>query len=172
MKQINNTLLRSIFAILLGLMLILWTELAILYLVMTIGVLFIFPGIISLLSYFTQRKQQSASKAIFPIESAGSILFGAWLLIMPEFFVNILMYIFGGMLLIAGIHQLITLILARKWNIIPWPFYIMPTITLAIGIIIIVYPFAVITNTFILFGATSIFYGLCEAISWLRFRKR
>ena len=46
MKQINNTLLRSIFAILLGLMLILWTELAILYLVMTIGVLFIFPGII------------------------------------------------------------------------------------------------------------------------------
>lgn len=44
MKQINNTLLRSIFAILLGLMLILWTELAILYLVMTIGVLFIFPG--------------------------------------------------------------------------------------------------------------------------------
>ena len=51
MKQINNTLLRSIFAILLGLMLILWTELAILYLVMTIGVLFIFPGIISLLFY-------------------------------------------------------------------------------------------------------------------------
>ena len=62
MKQINNTLLRSIFAILLGLMLILWTELAILYLVMTIGVLFIFPGIISLLSYFTQRKQYSRLK--------------------------------------------------------------------------------------------------------------
>ena len=30
---------------------------------------------------------------MFPIDGAGSILFGAWLVIMPEFFVNILMYL-------------------------------------------------------------------------------
>lgn len=172
MKTINSTLLRSIFALVLGLILILWTELAIIYLVMTIGVLFIIPGIISLLSYFTQKKEPLKRKTIFPIESAGSILFGIWLLIMPDFFVNILMYIFGTLLLIAGVHQLITLFIARKWSIVPWPFYIMPILIITSGIIMFTYPFEVVTNTFILFGATSIFYGVCELINWLRFRKR
>ena len=46
MKTINSGLLRSIFALALGIVLIIWPELTITYLVMTIGVLFIVPGII------------------------------------------------------------------------------------------------------------------------------
>ena len=95
MKTINSGLLRSIFALALGIVLIIWPELTITYLVMTIGVLFIVPGIISLLSYFTRKRDQLKSSIIYPIESAGSIFFGIWLLIMPGFFVNILMYIFS-----------------------------------------------------------------------------
>lgn len=172
MKTINSGLLRSIFALALGIVLIIWPELTITYLVMTIGVLFIVPGIISLLSYFTQKIDQLKSSIIYPIESAGSILFGIWLFIMPGFFVNILMYIFGALLLIAGIHQLINLIIVRKWSIVPWPFYIMPLLVLAAGIIILIYPFEVVTNTFIVFGGTAIFYGVCELINWFRFKKR
>ena len=109
---------------------------------------------------------------MFPLEGAGSILFGAWLVIMPTFFVNILMYILGALLVIAGIQQLVALISARKWSYVPWGFYIMPILILITGVMILAYPFGAAANTFIVFGIASIFYGASELINWYKFRRR
>ena len=46
MRSINGAVLRSAFAMVLGFVLVLWPEAAITYLVITIGILFILPGII------------------------------------------------------------------------------------------------------------------------------
>lgn len=169
MKTINNSILRSIFAMMLGFVLVLWPEAAIIYLVITIGILFILPGLFSLLSYFTRDKSDNP---MFPIEGAGSILFGAWLVIMPTFFVNILMYILGGLLVIAGIQQVLMLISARKWNRVPMGFYLIPALILITGILILTYPFGTAANTFVIFGIASLFYGACELVGWYKFRKR
>ena len=56
MKRINNSVLRSAFAMILGFVLVLWPEAAVTYLVITIGICFIIPGIFSLLNYFTREK--------------------------------------------------------------------------------------------------------------------
>lgn len=45
MKRINNSVLRSAFAMILGFVLVLWPEAAVTYLVITIGICFIIPGI-------------------------------------------------------------------------------------------------------------------------------
>lgn len=172
MRTINNAILRSAFAMTLGFVLVLWPEAAIIYLVITIGILFILPGLFAILGYLTRPKNEDGEKAMFPIEAAGSILFGAWLVIQPEFFVNILMYVLGALLVIAGIQQLISLISARKWSHVPWGFYLMPTLILITGVMILAYPFEAVANTFIIFGVTSIFYGACELINWYKFRKR
>ena len=119
MRSINGAVLRSAFAMVLGFVLVLWPEAAITYLVITIGILFILPGLFAILSYFTRPKNENGEKPMFPIEAAGSILFGAWLVIMPEFFVNILMYLLGALLVIAGVQQLVSLISARKWSNVP-----------------------------------------------------
>ena len=103
MRSINGAVLRSAFAMVLGFVLVL----AITYLVITIGILFILPGLFAILSYFTRPKNENGEKPMFPIEAAGSVLFGAWLVIMPEFFVNILMYVLGALLVIAGVQQLV-----------------------------------------------------------------
>ena len=92
MRSINGAVLRSAFAMVLGFVLVLWPEAAITYLVITIGILFILPGLFAILSYFTRPKNENGEKPMFHIEAAGSVLFGAWLVIMPEFYVNILMY--------------------------------------------------------------------------------
>ena len=47
MKRINNSVLRSAFAMILGFVLVLWPEAAVTYLVITIGICFIIPGIFS-----------------------------------------------------------------------------------------------------------------------------
>lgn len=172
MKTINNAILRSAFAILLGLVMVLWPEAAITYLVITIGVLFILPGLFSILGYFTRPKEVNGDNPMFPIEGAGSVLFGAWLVIMPGFFVNILMYVLGALLVVAGVQQIITLISARKWSTVPFGFYLMPVLILITGVMIIAYPFGAAANTFVIFGVAIMFYGVCELINWYKFRKR
>ena len=54
MRSINGAVLRSAFAMVLGFVLVLWPEAAITYLVITIGILFILPGLFAILSYFTR----------------------------------------------------------------------------------------------------------------------
>ena len=157
MRSINGAVLRSAFAMVLGFVLVLWPEAAITYLVITIGILFILPGLFAILSYFTRPKNENGEKPMFPIEAAGSVLFGAWLVIMPEFFVNILMYVLGALLVIADV---------------PLGFYLMPALILITGVMILAYPFGAAANTFVIFGVASIFYGACELINWYKFRKR
>lgn len=173
MNKMNSALLRSALAIVLGIVLVLWPEMAVTYLVITIGILFILPGIFSLLSYFTRnRENQEGSGRTFPIEGAGSILLGVWLVVMPEFFVNILMYILGVLLILAGVFQIVSLIKSRKYYRVGWGYYVLPLFILITGILILAYPFGAAANTFVLFGVTSIVYGLSDIVNTYKFRKK
>ena len=166
MKGLNGSVLRCIFAIVMGLVLVLWPEAAVTYLVITIGICFIIPGIFSLLNYFTREKVEGEPSPMFPVDGAGSILFGAWLVIMPQFFVSILMYILGAL------QQIYSLVSARKWSIVPYGFYIIPALILITGIMILAYPFGAAANTFVIFGVACLVYGISELINWYKFRKR
>lgn len=172
MKSLNGSALRCLFAIALGLIWVLWPEVAVIYLVITIGICFIIPGLFSLFHYFTREKVEDEPSPMFPIDGAGSILFGAWLVIMPQFFVNILMYILGALLVLAGIQQWISLVSARKWSTVPYGFYVLPTLILITGIMILAYPFESAANTFVIFGVACLVYGISELINWYKFRQR
>ena len=68
MKVVNNPALRSVFAIVLGLILVLWPAATINYLVIVIGVLFLVPGLIAMIGYLMRDKgvipmRRSRSKA-------------------------------------------------------------------------------------------------------------
>lgn len=82
MKTMNYSIIRCICALVLGVLLVAWPEAAILYLVITIGALFLVPGLFSVFGYLTRGKQNGMS---FPIAGLGSLLFGLWLMIMPAF---------------------------------------------------------------------------------------
>lgn len=169
MKKIDGTILRSAFAIILGLVLVLWPGSAVQYLVIVIGVLFIVPGVISLVGYFRARSKSPDLSSSFPIESAGSILLGLWLVSMPAFFVNILMYVLGALLVIAGIQQIVSLSTARKWTTVPVPFYLFPVLILLCGIVILAYPFTVAASAFMFLGVVCLVYGAGELFNWYRF---
>ena len=63
----NYSIIRCICALVIGVLLVAWPEAAILYLVITIGVLFLVPGLFSLSGYLIRGKQDGSR---FPI--AGS----------------------------------------------------------------------------------------------------
>ena len=169
MKMMNYSMARCVSAIAIGLLLMMWPEAAILYLVIAIGAMFFLPSLISLISYFKKRDEQ---KGYFPIVSLGSLLFGLWLMISPAFFVGILMYLLGAVLVFAGISQIVGLLDARSYANVSTGFMVMPVLILLSGLLVLVNPFAAASVPFIILGVSSTVYGVTELINFYKFRRK
>ena len=160
MKSLNYALVSSLCALVIGILLVTWPDVAVSYLVITIGVLFLIPGLVGLFSYLAllNKSKADAPRPVFPIVALGSTLFGVWLIIMPSFFVGVLMYVLGILLVLGGISQLANLIAARSF--MPVPFGVLFN------------PFATAEIPFIVLGISSIVYALMDMVRLLRFRKK
>ena len=169
MKMMNYSMARCVSAIAIGLLLMMWPEAAILYLVIAIGAMFFLPSLISLIGYFRQGREQGR---YFPIVSLGSLLFGLWLMISPAFFVGILMYLLGAVLVFAGISQIVGLLDARSYANVSTGFMVMPVLVLLSGLLVLVNPFAAASVPFIILGVSSTVYGVTELINFYKFRQK
>ncbi len=174
MKSINYAALSSICALIIGVLLVVWPDVAINYLVITIGALFMLPGIFGIVSYLmTANKQEAAGIHVgFPVIALGSALFGFWLMIMPSFFINILMYVLGVLLVFGGLLQIMNFMSLRAYSHVPFGFFIIPVLILAAGITVLFNPFEVATIPFIILGVSAIVYGLSDLIRLVQFSKR
>ncbi|WP_321480526.1 DUF308 domain-containing protein [uncultured Bacteroides sp.] len=170
MKKINGFLMRSVTALIIGLVLVVWPDVAIDYLVITIGVLFILPGLLVTLGYLTAKHPEM--KRRFPIEGVGSVLFGLWLVIMPGFFADVLMLLLGFILMMGGIQQLSSLFLARKWVSVPAGYYIIPLLIALAGLFVVVNPTGVRNTAFVIIGITCLVYALSDLLNWFRFMRQ
>lgn len=169
MKTLNYSVIRGICAVLMGVLLVAWPEAAIVYLVIAIGAMFFVPSVFSLVGYFMKGRQEGA---MFPIVSIGSLLFGLCLMVSPAFFVGILMYVLGAVLVFAGISQIIQLFNASGWTQVAIGYYVMPVLILLSGLVVLFNPFAAAAVPFIILGVSSIVYGVTDIINLIRFRKK
>ena len=169
MKMMNYGIMCCVSAIAIGLLLMVWPEAAIIYLVIAIGAMFFLPSLFSLVGYFMKGRQLGM---YFPIISLGSLLFGLWLMVSPAFFVGILMYVLGVVLVFAGISQIANLLNARSHTVVPLGYYIMPVLILLAGIVVLANPFAAASVPFIILGVSSAIYGITELINIYKFRKK
>lgn len=171
MKSLNFSLIRILFAIVVGLVLVLWPDLATIYMVKTIGFAFIIPGIIALVGYFVHKSDSERIRR-FPIEGIGSLLFGFWLVINPIFFVNILFILLGLILIIGGIQQIVSLTIARRWMYVPSVFYLVPSLILIAGLIALFNPTGVQNTALMIIGISSLVYAVSELVNWFKFSRR
>jgi uncharacterized membrane protein HdeD (DUF308 family) len=171
---LHHSLLRSILGIFLGLLFILWPQESVTYLIMTTGVFFILSGLCSFLVWNFRRDKSVHTFAPLLIGgvAAGSILLGVWLVLSPAFFIQFFGRVWGAILVIVGIQQLVSLLKARQWYAVAWGYYVLPALILLAGILILLYPSEAMNNTFILLGVVSLFYGVNEMISWYKFRPK
>ena len=136
-----------------GVLLVAWPEAAILYLVITIGALFLVPG---LFSVFWLSYSWKAEWNVLSYSGLGSLLFGLWLMIMPAFFVGILMYVLGAVLVLAGISQIVNLSAARSWTVVPGGFFVVPVLVLIAGVVVLFNPFTAATVPFYYIGGSAV----------------
>jgi uncharacterized membrane protein HdeD (DUF308 family) len=163
----RNSIIRSVLAIVAGLLMILWPYRMGEYMVMAIGALFIFAGIYTLVLYV---RSNNTRKTVHIVSAVASLLLGVWLILVPDFFIKILMYVWGILLVLAGIQQIVALVAARRYMSVPVGYYILPSLIIAAGIVITAHPGLIISYTFIILGTLSLLYGLNELIGWYKFR--
>ncbi len=165
----NYSIIRCICALVIGVLLVAWPEAAILYLVITIGVLFLVPGLFSLSGYLIRGKQDGMSFSYCR----------AW-----QSFVRIMADDYAGIFcrysdvcagccfVLAGISQIVNLSAARSWTVVPGGFFVIPVLVLIAGIVVLFNPFTAAAVPFIILGVSSIVYGLSDLINIIRFRQK
>lgn len=169
MKGISNSFLRTICALVIGLILVMFPNEAGDYLVITIGVVFLIPSLLSIIGYFAMTAEE---RRRLPIEGIGSLLFGLWLIIMPGFFADLLTFVLGFILVLGGVQQIASLSAARRWMPVRVGFYIIPVLILIAGLIALFNPTGVRSTAFIIIGITSIVYAVSELINWFTFTRK
>ena len=161
--------MRAICALVIGLVLVMIPDQAGDYFVITIGVIFLVPSLISIIGYFAQSTEM---RSRFPIEGVGSLLFGLWLIIMPGFFADLLTFVLGFILVMGGVQQIASLSAARRWMPVPGGFYVVPVLILLAGLVALFNPTGVRSTAFIIIGISSLVYAASELLNWFKFTRR
>ena len=168
MRILGYSLMRAVCALVIGMILVMFPDQASNYFVITIGVIFLVPSLISIIAYLTNGKKKQKR---FPIEGIGSLLFGLWLIIMPHFFSNLLTIILGFILLMGGIQQLASVSTLRTLVKVSYRYYVVPTLILIAGLVALFNPTGVQRTAFIIIGISCMVYAFSEFVNWFIFTR-
>ena len=130
----RNVGYRALIAILMGVVLVVWPDVALKSLVMFIGFLFLFSGIMASIISYRRQQAEERQGSMFSMNGVGSIILGALLISVPLFFTTILMFLLGGILVLAAIAQLAGLSMARQMGNVSVVNYIFPVLILLAGV--------------------------------------
>lgn len=179
MKIVQSSILRAIIAIAIGVLLIMYREAWMTWLVRCIGILFFMSGLISCVVYYVESKRiKNAApvfdaegneiiqrKPFFPIVGLGSMILGLFLALMPENFIKYAVYLLGAILILGAINQLFSLVRVRQINPVPFIYWIFPCVTFIFAIWIMLDPMEAASLPLLATGCCFIFYGVIEALN-------
>lgn len=187
MKIIQSAFFRAIVAIAMGVLLVKDPSGTLKWITILLGVLFLVVGVMSCINYFVrvfqERKEaveidekgrpmrRSAfgkGRSSFPMSSAGSVLFGLVLILRPDLFDDILMYILGAFIIVGAINQFVKLALINRIARVHWLFWVFPVILLIAGVWLIIKPFAVLDTTMYAIGWCLLLLGVVECITAIK----
>lgn len=180
MKIFHSSLFRALCAIVVGVLILKFPQEGVTWLTMAVGELFLISGIVALVAYWFARRRRSeyvitdkqgrvvsGGQPTFPIVGAGSILLGLVLVIAPNRFVDGLMYVLGGIMILGGIQQLINLIAIRRMGSVPFYFWVCPVLIMLTGLFVILKPMETAELPLIILGWCCLVYGVTEIINSL-----
>ncbi|MCD8185924.1 MAG: DUF308 domain-containing protein [Rikenellaceae bacterium] len=155
----NQGIWTGIFSIVLGIIMVAWPGLTTRMIVVILGILLMLTGLLLAVGFLRRRSHGTALR--MPLTPSISFLVGLSMVAMPQLFIHILMIVFGILLTIGGIDQLVSLATARRYGLsIPWFFFITPAVILLIGLYIMFSPSLSASGFMMLFGITAIVFGV------------
>ncbi|MDD2242393.1 MAG: DUF308 domain-containing protein [Bacteroidales bacterium] len=168
-----RNLIRAIFVLVLGFCLALWPTVSSKYIVLVLGWCFIAAGVANIIYAFTTRIFIHIVGMGY-LTAASAIIFlalGGWMLYMPQTFLDIIAFLFGTVLVVYGIAQLIHTYRFTKGGKNEVLVYTLPVIALIIGVIFFFRSKDAIKLLTIFFGFGLILFGVAEVILDVKYVK-
>lgn len=171
MKSKNLTY-TGIITLIVGIVLIFLKSAAIDIVVMVVGVAFLIAAIVNLYFVFSGPSKievevngRQTSKATISVGSLitaiAAAALGLWMLFEPSGFSSLLVYVFSGLIILAGVYHILTLSMGGMK--FPFGFYILPIILVVGGIVLLVLGATAVKSSIVLItGIALVVYSVCN----------
>ena len=168
------SLFRGAIVLILGLALLIWPDYMLNTIVKLIASFLIVAGLVALYITASANKKDpnnngnSLLSAFASVNIIVYLAFGLIIFLFPSFFVSILVFLFGAILLLLGISQLANLIISGKHIKISAYLYIVPILVTICGIVLFFQPFTAKNILTMFFGGCLACSGAVELLSaWI-----
>lgn len=164
----SSTLVRSVIAITLGAVLVIWPTVVNHVIVRVVGVLFIIPAIVNLIALNFTKKEERSKKSFFTtLLTIAIAIFGLMMILYPKTFEPIFTLVIGIIIFLSGAIQVIGVF---KYCIQEKSIWLMvvPFIVMVIGIVAI-FTFETLSVLLMtIVGITLIVYGVTEIFNFYK----
>ena len=162
-------LLYGIAAIVFGLAALFMPSQTLRFLLMGFGLLSLVDGVVSLLSMF--RKDVALPSWVLALYGLISIGFGLWVLMRPEQFGTVFLWLLAAWLILAGFARFLFAVMIRKVVEGEWLLALSGLLAVALGIWFFVNPNVGVVAIALWLGVGALVYGALQIFVALRLRK-
>lgn len=168
----TSSVARGVLTLLLGVCLLVWPGFTSGLIVKLIAGFLLAIGVVTLVSaMMAASKTKSAIPVLVALNVAVYLLFGLLVFLFPNFFLSLIAFLFGGVLLIAGLSQVIGLYQSSKYAPVGGGMYIVPVAITVCGIALFFSPRASTEALTMIFGGAVALYGISELVAVWKLRK-
>ena len=186
MKVFQSSIFRALCAIVVGALLVKYREQTVTWITIAIGVIFFVSGVISTVAYLSAKRQATKEGVEiydakgnrltrpvppFPIVGIGSIILGAWLALFPNSFVNGLMFVLAGMLILGALNLFFNLAAATRFSSIGCLWWVLPVAIFLVVITSLVKPSTIASAPLFIIGWGMMAYGMVDLVNTIKIHR-
>jgi uncharacterized membrane protein HdeD (DUF308 family) len=167
----TSSVLRGVITLLLGCSLLFWPGFTSGLIVKLIAGFLLAIGCVTLFSAIAAAsRSNSAIPVLVVINVAVYMVFGLLVFLFPNFFLGLIAFLFGAVLLVAGISQLAGLYQGSKYAPVAGGMYVIPVVITICGIALFFSPKASTEMLTMIFGGAVSLYGISELLAVWKLR--
>ena len=168
----TSSVARGVLTLVLGVCLLIWPGFTSGLIVKLIAGFLLAIGVVTLVSaMMAASRTKSAIPVLVALNVAVYLIFGLLVFLFPGFFLSLIAFLFGGVLLIAGLSQIIGLYQSSKYAPVGGGMYIVPVAITICGIALFFSPRASTEMLTMIFGGAVALYGISELAAVWKLRK-
>ena len=168
----STSVLRGAMTLVAGCCLLFWPGFTAGLIVKLIAGLLLAIGFITLVTALMSASRSSSPVPVIIVMNVlVYLVFGLLVFLFPNFFLGLIAFLFGAVLLVAGVSQIIGLWQAGRYSKLSGGLYIIPVAITICGIALFFSPKASTEMLTMIFGAAVALYGASELIAAWKLRK-
>lgn len=168
-----NSFIRSLSAVIIGLLLIFLKDSVMPMMVRVVGVAFFVPALVSILNIYATRKGANVfPMVLISLVDIGSMFFGLWLIISPVTFLELFVIMLAVVLLCFSVFQIYMVLSSCRRSGMCWSLMATPAILAVLSVVVLANPFGTVTTASFVLGVCAIVSGVSDILISLLVRRK